>query len=105
MLVANLVEGNDGRWSAFAHPEIYRSAKTAGEIFQAVARRELTASLCVNWVRGRHVQEIVGLPSQLLEVFSKRRAEIESWLSTNGRADTPHAAQEATLATRRGKPG
>ncbi len=104
VLVANLVEGNDGRWSAFAHPEIYRSAKTAGQIFQAVARRELTASLGVDWVRGRHVQEIAGVPSQLLEVFSKRRAEIESWLSTNGRADTPKAAQEATLATRRGKP-
>jgi conjugative relaxase-like TrwC/TraI family protein len=104
VLVANLVEGNDGRWSAFAHPEIYRSAKTAGQIFQAVARRELTASLGVDWVRGRHVQEIAGVPSQLLEVFSKRRAEIESWLASNGRADTPQSAQQATLATRRGKP-
>ena len=104
VLVANLVEGNDGRWSAFAHPEIYRSAKTAGQIFQAVARRELTASLGVDWIRGRHVQEVAGVPSHLLEVFSKRRAEIESWLASNGRADTPQAAQEATLATRRGKP-
>jgi conjugative relaxase-like TrwC/TraI family protein len=104
VLVANLVEGNDGRWSAFCHPEIYRSAKTAGQIFQAVARRELTASLGVDWVRGRHVQEIAGVPSLLLEVFSKRRAEIESWLAANGRADTPKAAQQATLATRRGKP-
>lgn len=104
VLVANLVEGNDGRWSAFAHPEIYRSAKTAGQIFQAVARRELTASLGVDWVRGRHVQEVAGVPSHLLEVFSKRRAEIESWLASNGRADTPQAAQDATLATRRGKP-
>ena len=104
VLVANLVEGKDGRWSAFAHPEIYRSAKTAGQIFQAVARRELTASLGVDWVRGRHVQEIAGVPSHLLEVFSKRRAEIESWLASSGRADTPQAAQDATLATRRGKP-
>ena len=104
VLVANLVEGNDGRSSAFAHPEIYRSAKTAGQIFQAVARRELTASLGVDWVRGRHVKEVAGVPSHLLEVFSKRRAEIESWLASSGRADTPQAAQEATLATRRGKP-
>jgi conjugative relaxase-like TrwC/TraI family protein len=104
VLVANLVEGNDGRWSAFAHPEIYRSAKTAGQIFQAVARRELTASLGVDWVRGRHVQEIAGIPGHLIDVFSKRRAEIESWLVSNGRADTRQAAQEATLATRRGKP-
>ena len=39
----------------------------------------------------------------LLEVFSKRRAEIESWLASNGRADT-RRPQDATLATRRGKP-
>ncbi len=104
VLVANLVEGNDGRWSAFAHTDLYRAARTAGEIFQAVVRRELTSSLGVEWRRGRHVQEIAGVPSHLLEVFSKRRAEIEAWLAVNGRADTPEAAQEATLATRRGKP-
>lgn len=104
VLVANLVEGNDGRWSAFAHPDMYRAARTAGEIFQAAVRRELTASLGVEWTPGRHVQEIAGIPSSILETFSKRRAEIEAWLATHGHADTPAAAQEATLATRRGKP-
>lgn len=104
VLVANLVEGNDGRWSAFAHPDMYRAARTAGEIFQAAVRRELTASLGVEWTPGRHVQEIAGIPSAILETFSKRRAEIEAWLATHGHADTPAAAQEATLATRRGKP-
>lgn len=104
VLVANLVEGNDGRWSAFAHPDLYRAARTAGEIFQAAVRRELTASLGVDWAPGRHVQEIAGIPSAILETFSKRRAEIEAWLATHGHADTPTAAQEATLATRRGKP-
>ncbi len=104
VLVANLVEGNDGRWSAFAHPDMYRAARTAGEIFQAAVRRELTASLGVEWTPGPHVQEIAGIPSAILETFSKRRAEIEAWLATHGHADTPAAAQEATLATRRGKP-
>src|SRR6478672_10918043 len=42
VLVANLARGVDGRWSAFAHPEIYRAARTAGEIFQASFRAELT---------------------------------------------------------------
>jgi conjugative relaxase-like TrwC/TraI family protein len=104
VLVANLVEGNDGRWSAFAHPDMYRAARTAGEIFQAAVRRELTAALGVEWVPGRHVPEIAGIPSSILDTFSKRRAEIEAWLAHHGRADTPEAAQEATLATRRGKP-
>ena len=104
VLVANLVEGNDGRWSAFAHPDLYRAARTAGEIFQAAVRRELSASLGVEWTPGRHVPEIAGIPSTVLETFSKRRAEIEAWLAAHGHADTPAAAQEATLATRRGKP-
>ncbi len=30
VLVANLAEGTDGRWSAFVHPEIYRHARAAG---------------------------------------------------------------------------
>ena len=45
VLVANLVEGADGRWSAFAHPEMYRAARTAGEIFQASDRRSTTGQV------------------------------------------------------------
>lgn len=77
VLVANLVEGNDGRWSAFAHTDLYRAARTAGEIFQAV----ICWRCSPNGVR-RHAGDLLH----------------------NGRADTPEAAQEATLATRRGKP-
>lgn len=94
------MEGNDGRWSACAHPDLYRAARTAGEIFQAAVRRELTASLGVEWAPGRHVQEIAGIPA-ILETFSKRRAEIEAWVATHGHADTPTADHQAT---RRGKP-
>src|SRR6185295_15106974 len=31
VLVANVVEGPDGRWSAFVHPELFRAARAAGE--------------------------------------------------------------------------
>ncbi|MBK8334548.1 MAG: relaxase domain-containing protein [Acidimicrobiaceae bacterium] len=77
VLVANLVEGDDGRWS---HSLTRRSTAPPNrrQIFQAVATApELTASLGCRLSPRPHVQEVAGVPSHLLEVFSKRRAEIE----------------------------
>jgi conjugative relaxase-like TrwC/TraI family protein len=104
VLVANLVQGADGRWSSFAHPELYRHATAAGEVFQAAFRAELTDSLGVEWKPGRHVPEIAGIPQHVLDVFSKRSAEIEAWLDSTGTANTPEGRQQAVLATRRLKP-
>jgi conjugative relaxase-like TrwC/TraI family protein len=103
-LVANMAEGSDGKWSAIVHPELFRNAKAAGEIFQASFRAELTASLGVEWVPGRHVHEIAGVPRHLIDGFSKRSDQIEAWLAATGTADTPAGRQAAVLATRRNKP-
>jgi conjugative relaxase-like TrwC/TraI family protein len=103
VLVANLVEGVDGKWSAFAHPNLYWHAKAAGELFQAVFRAELSRTLGVEWRPGRHVPEIAGVPQGLLELFSKRRAEIEAWLAATGTAGDAAGQQAAVLATRRHK--
>ena len=104
VLIANFVEGVDGKWSAFAHPDLYWHAKAAGELFQAVFRAELTRTLGVEWRPGRHVPEIAGIPDRLLDVFSKRRAEIEAWLEATGTAADAAGQQAAVLATRRHKP-
>ena len=103
VLIANLVEGADGKWAAFAHPDLYRHARAAGEVFQAAFRAELTRTLGVEWRPGRHVPEIAGIPQSLLDVFSKRRAEIEAWLEATGGPTDAAGQQEAVLATRRGK--
>ncbi|MDO8392471.1 MAG: MobF family relaxase [Actinomycetota bacterium] len=102
-LVANVAEGTDGKWSAFAHPDLYRHIRAAGEVFQAVCRTELSHSLGVEWRPGRHVPEIAGIPQQLLDTFSKRTTEIDAWLADTGTPDTPEGRQEAVLATRRRK--
>ncbi len=104
VLTANLVEGADGKWSAFAHPEIYRHARAAGEIFQATFRAELTEALGVEWRPGSTVPEIAGIPQSLLDQFSKRSTDIEAWLEATGTANTPEGRQAAVLATRRNKP-
>jgi conjugative relaxase-like TrwC/TraI family protein len=104
VLVANLVEGGDGKWSAFTHPELYRHVRAAGEVFQTVYRAELSASLGVEWRPGRHVPEIAGIPQGLIDAFSKRTNEIDAWLAATGTPDTPEGRQLAVLATRRHKP-
>ncbi len=103
-LVANLVEGPDGRWSAFVHPDLYRAVRAAGEVFQTVLRAELTQRLGLEWRPGRHVAEIAGVPHTLCDLFSKRSREIEDWLEATGTPDNPAGRQEAVLATRRNKP-
>jgi conjugative relaxase-like TrwC/TraI family protein len=102
-LVANLVEGPDGRWSAFVHPDLYRAARSVGEVFQTVLRAELTARLGLTWRPGRHVPEVAGVPQALCDVFSKRSKEIDAWLDATGTPADPAGRQRAALATRRHK--
>lgn len=103
VLVANLVEGTDGKWSSLVHPEIYRHATAAGDLFQAAFRAELSRTLGVEWRPGRHVPEIAGIPQYVLDAFSKRSAEVEAWLAATGTANSGEGRQAAVLATRRNK--
>lgn len=103
VLLPNLVQGDDQRWSAFFSPHLFRNGKAAGEIFQAALRQELTQRLGVEWRPGRHVPELSGVPQNACDAFSKRAKEVDAWLETHGRANDPASRQEAVLATRRGK--
>jgi hypothetical protein len=49
VLVANATVGPDGRWSRLYHPAIYEHARTAGFIYEAHLRHELTQRLGVEW--------------------------------------------------------
>ena len=59
-----------------------------------------TRTLGVEWRPGRHVPEIAGIPQGLLDVFSKRRIEIEAWLEATGGPTDEAGQQAAVLATR-----
>ncbi|MHB2023277.1 MAG: AAA family ATPase [Mycobacteriales bacterium] len=82
---------------------VYAEAFTAGHIYQAVLRGQLTDRLGVAWspVR-RGIAEIRGVPAGLRRLFSRRRAAIEAELDRVGRHDAK-AAQVATLVTRPAK--
>jgi conjugative relaxase-like TrwC/TraI family protein len=103
LVVANLVHGIDGGWSALDTRAFYYQARTAGCIYQAVLRGELTRTLGVSWspVR-RGVAEIAGIPRALRKHFSIRRDEIDAELERTGGSGRK-AAQRAAYVTRRPK--
>ena len=100
VLVANLAQGIDGRWSALDGRAIYDTARTGGAVFQAAMRHELTAALGVEWgPMHEDAAEIAGIPHTVLREFSQRREQIAEWLDDAGEAG-PAAAAAAQRATR-----
>ena len=106
VLVANLAEtADDGVWRTLDARRLYAHAKTAGFLYQAQLRHELTVALGVGWqqpVNG--AADIAGVDRDLIEAFSQRRRAIVQALGERGE-DSAKAAQVATLDTRQTKDG
>ncbi|HEY2958801.1 MAG TPA: MobF family relaxase, partial [Actinomycetota bacterium] len=108
LVVANRVQGPDGRWTALDGRDVYRHRRAADAIYRAVLQRELTRSLGVAWTEAdRHGnREVAGMPKELVRAFSKRaeqvNAEVER-LEASGRLRTPRLVKWAVHATRRAK--
>ena len=103
VLVANLIHCWDDKWSALDGRLLYSHAKTAGYLYQAQLRKELTRRLGVEWTQVRNgTAEIEGIPRSAITEFSRRRAEIEIRMEQRGE-HSAKAAQVATLDTRRAK--
>jgi conjugative relaxase-like TrwC/TraI family protein len=108
LVVANRVQGPDGRWTALDGRDVYRHRRAADAIYRAALQRELTRSLGVEWTDAdRHGnREIRGLPFELVRAFSKRaeqvNAEVER-LEKTGRLRTPRLVKWAVHATRKAK--
>jgi conjugative relaxase-like TrwC/TraI family protein len=104
VLVANLVRtSDDGIWRTLDSRKLFAHAKTAGVLYQAHLRHELTTRLGVAWqpvVNG--VADIDGVDRPLIETFSQRRTAIVTHMASRGESSAA-AAQTATLATRQAK--
>jgi len=77
VLAAKVVSA-DGRWRAIDASMLYRDQRALGALYQAALRAEVTARLGVAWdpvVKGQ--AEILGVPPGLLEVFSRRAAQVQ----------------------------
>ncbi|HVD40052.1 MAG TPA: MobF family relaxase [Solirubrobacterales bacterium] len=102
VLIANATRGPDGRWTRLYHPGIYDHLKSAGYIYEAHLRDELTRRLGVRWGEVRNgIAEIEGFDPDHLRAFSTRRAEILE--AAGGESASARAMQVATLATREAK--
>lgn len=103
VVLANLLRGADGKWSAIDSWALHRHATTASYVYHASLRSELTRDLGVCWSRvEKGIAEIAGIPADLTRAFSSRRAAIEHELADSGRDDRA-AAQRACLHTRPAK--
>ena len=103
VVVPNLVQGSDGRWSAPDGRHLYQWQKVAGTLYQSALRVEL-APLGLAWdVRRNGLSELRDIPKMVLRTFSKRRSDIEQAMEQRGSTSSAGAAK-AALATRPRKP-
>jgi len=85
VVIANLVQRDDGTFVALDAAPLYHWAKAAGSIYQEELRRRLTERLGVGWGPDRNgCREMIGISEEQLRVFSKRTAQIEQHLLAVG---------------------
>ena len=103
VLVANLGQGPDRRWTALDGRPLYWHAKTAGYLYQAVLRAELTRRIGVVWGPVRNgVADVRGVHRPAIEEFSQRQQQIHQQLARLGH-HSARSAQTAALTTRPSK--
>ena len=103
-VLANMVQGGDGKWRTMANEPLYRRQKLIGMVY----RSELAGGLAKlgYGIEKTHADgrfEIAGVPRKVIEAFSTRRAEIEAAMAERGLGDTsanPRLAERAALMTR-----
>jgi conjugative relaxase-like TrwC/TraI family protein len=108
LVVANRVQGPDGRWTALDGRDLYRHRLAADAIYRATYQRELVRTLGVEWTPadGHGNRELAGVPAELVRLFSKRAGQIDAELdrlTVDGRERTPRLVKWAVQATRKPK--
>ena len=106
-VIANMVQGEDGKWRSMANERLYESKMLLGalyrsELAQGLAR--LGYGIEKTHADGRF--EIAGVSREVVEAFSSRRAEIEAAVAergADGTAKNQRLAQRAALMTRAAK--
>ena len=103
VVVPNLVQGADGRWSAPDGRHLFTWKMTAGTLYRSALRAELSP-LGLAWdIRRNGLSELRDVPKAVLRAFSKRRVDIEAAMGARG-ATSQKAAETAALDTRERKP-
>jgi conjugative relaxase-like TrwC/TraI family protein len=103
LVVLNVARGQDGRASALDGRSIYAQCRSAGFVYQASLRAQLSSRLGIAWAPvANGMAEPAGIDPGVLEAFSTRRAQILAAMEAN-RSTSARGAQVAAWATRRPK--
>ena len=106
-VIANMVQGADGKWRTMANEKLYSSKMLIGVLYRGELAREL-ASLGYG-IEKTHADgrfEIAGVSRGIIDAYSTRRAEIEAAMDGRGLGtptENQRAAQRAALMTRAAK--
>jgi conjugative relaxase-like TrwC/TraI family protein len=108
LVVANRVQGPDGRWTALDGRDLYRHRLAADAIYRATYQCELARTLGVEWTAAdtHGNRELQGVSEVLIRGFSKRTDQIDTELDRlvgDGRERTPRLVKWAVQATRKPK--
>src|SRR5215218_7398892 len=108
LVIANRIQGPDGRWTAVDGRDLYRHRLAADAIYRATYQRELSRSLEVEWTAAdtHGNRELKGVPEELVRSFSKRTDQIDTELDrlvADGRERTPRLVKWTVQATRKPK--
>jgi len=108
LVVANRVQGPDGRWTAVDGRDLYRHRLATDAIYRASYQHELVRTLGVEWTAAdaHGNRELKGMPEELVRLFSKRTDQIDlevERLAASGRERTPRLVKWAVHATRKTK--
>jgi len=108
LVIANRIQGPDGRWTALDGRDLYRHRLAADAIYRAIYQRELARTLGVEWTAAdRHGnRELQGVSEELVRSFSKRIGQVDAELNRlvgDGRERTPRLVKWAVQATRKPK--
>jgi conjugative relaxase-like TrwC/TraI family protein len=103
VVLANLVHGADGRWSACDRRGIAAHRQAAAAVYEAHLRAGLCSALGVRWTGGPgRTTEVAGVGPELLGAFSSRGADIRRHMYETG-ARSGRGSRIAWAATRPAK--
>jgi conjugative relaxase-like TrwC/TraI family protein len=108
LVIANRVQGPDGRWTALDGRDLYRHRLAADAIYRATYQRQLSWTLGVEWTAAdtHGNRELQGVSEALVRGFSKRTGQIDAELDrlvADGRERTPRLVKWTVQATRKPK--
>jgi conjugative relaxase-like TrwC/TraI family protein len=108
LIIANRVQGPDGRWTTPDGRDLYAHRRAADALYRAAYQRSLTRSLGIAWGEADQWgnRPIIGMPAEVVRAFSKRSQQIAEHLvrlEEQGRQRTPALVRFAVHATRQAK--